>query len=538
MERAPLHDLNQRYVRLTDRCRSQWTFYQFLQGLFKHLRGEPCSLSIDYQGLFGRLRDVAEAMGQPDPPLVDQALRAIGTDLDRHVAELQAADTQIPPSVVRRFIDRLRTQDEKILMALAKFYLGLPDLSADTLDKLDVLLTRLAENPLESGGSLPRERHELERVLQPLLQFRSPRETPDHEVGILLQAIGDLRAEALASRTFVELVSGGVLERFRTLKKRLGDNYLNGGLLPTLLETTVVIKNHFRELLAEEETQLLEDTNRVRELQRQARNHPELVSPELQEVLERFSTTQQRFEQGRNEDNLRREDVLELRLLLNRIVERFDPVQRPVREEPTPAPGESLPGPRTPAEPVHETVDAWLPRNPGPEEVPALVGNADPLLQEFVSKMVFAIELVGRETPVAELLTAKELATLRLEAAEVRACLALMDGSVVPETLPGERDILLVHAAALRLRIDEEAREIERLHHRGSDHLAEILERSTASLGRAADFDRRFRWFLDDCFFRGVTADLAVLQRSHFRLLRAYAGLWLVHNQRGGVSPL
>ena len=32
-----LQELNQRYVRLTDRSRSQWTFYQYLQGLFKHL---------------------------------------------------------------------------------------------------------------------------------------------------------------------------------------------------------------------------------------------------------------------------------------------------------------------------------------------------------------------------------------------------------------------------------------------------------------------------------------------------------------------
>jgi hypothetical protein len=37
MSSIGLHELNQRYVRLTDRSRSQWTFYQYLQGLFKHL---------------------------------------------------------------------------------------------------------------------------------------------------------------------------------------------------------------------------------------------------------------------------------------------------------------------------------------------------------------------------------------------------------------------------------------------------------------------------------------------------------------------
>ena len=50
MATSALHDLNQRYVRLTDRSRSQWTFYQFLQGLFKHLRGSECPVEIDFNG--------------------------------------------------------------------------------------------------------------------------------------------------------------------------------------------------------------------------------------------------------------------------------------------------------------------------------------------------------------------------------------------------------------------------------------------------------------------------------------------------------
>jgi hypothetical protein len=94
-----------------------------------------------------------------------------------------------------------------------------------------------------------------------------------------------------------------------------------------------------------------------------------------------------------------------------------------------------------------------------------------------------------------------------------------------------------VQAAALRLRMDEEEREIDRLHRRGSDHLGELLERGSQSLQRASEIDRRFGWLVDDALYRGDTNDLEQLYRCRFRLLRAYSGLWLIHNERGGISP-
>ena len=85
--------------------------------------------------------------------------------------------------------------------------------------------------------------------------------------------------------------------------------------------------------------------------------------------------------------------------------------------------------------------------------------------------------------------------------------------------------------------MDEEAREIDRLQKRGSERLAEVLERGSQSLQRAGEMERRFQWFIDDALYRGDTEFLLHLYRSRFRLLRAYSGLWLVHNERGGISP-
>jgi hypothetical protein len=112
-----------------------------------------------------------------------------------------------------------------------------------------------------------------------------------------------------------------------------------------------------------------------------------------------------------------------------------------------------------------------------------------------------------------------------------------MDGQSREGALIGERDRLLLHAAALRVRLDEEAREIDRLQRRGSERLGDLLERATQSLQRAAEVERRFQWFIDDALYRGDTELLEPLYRSRFRLLRAYSGLWLIHNERGGTSP-
>jgi hypothetical protein len=532
MSAIGLQELNQRYVRLTDRSRSQWTFYQYLQGLFKHLFNMPCPIEIDFPNLFNELRQLGASLGHPETARTERTIATLNHRLDSQAQRLLEVDAQIPPSLLRRFFDRLRNQDEKVLLAILKFYLDGPRASDDTLDKLDILFTRLAEIPREDHGSLARERHEIERLVQPLLQYRPPLATPEQEVDILLHAVADLRVEVLGCRSFTELVAGGGLDRFRSLKRRLGENMLHPRLLPVLLETTVAIKNRFRELWEDEETALMNDTNKVRELQRQLAGNPEVATPELRELLEVFAAAQQRFDEGRQTENLRREDALKLRVTLNRILEQFDISQL------------TAPPPPAAEEAEEEGPSPWETSKQVP--LSAVAGGAqtlsaglqvDPLLQEYVSKILFALELVGSERPAAEAVAAKELAHLRLEPCEVEACRELVDGRAAPGSFPGERARLLLQAAALRIRLDEEAREIDRLQKRASEQLPETLERASQTLQRAAEIDRRFGWLVEDALYRGDTEHLEKLYRCRFRLLRAYSGLWLIHNERGGISP-
>lgn len=519
-----LHALNQRYVRLTDRCRSQWTFYQLLQGLFKHLRDEPCPVELDFPTLFNELRVLAASIGLPEATRTEKAIAQLAAKLDSHGTRLRQVDDGIPPSLLRRFFDRLRTQDEKVLLAIVKFYLDGDTTSPDTLDKLDILFTRLAEIPRPNGGVLPKEKHEIERIVQPLLAGRPAPPTDETEVGILLNALADLRSEVLACRSFTELAAGGALDRFRTLKRRLGEGLLNPRLLPTVMQTTVAIKGRFHDLWEEEENRLASDSSRVKELERQLQTHPEMVDEQLQQALELYASAQERFDRGLQEESVRREDALELRQSLNRILERFESA----------GPAAAGPGePRDPAQAAEVAGEAI-------EEVAeAAVADlsTDPLIQEYLSKIVFALELVGHDRPAADAVRAKELAALRLEPAEVAALRALVRQRGPAGTLADERDRLLVQAAALRIRMDEEVQEIERLQRIGSAHLADLLERATQSLQRAAELERRFGWFVDDALYRGDTEHLEALYRCRFRLVNTHSTLWLIHNERGGVSP-
>jgi hypothetical protein len=530
MSAIGLHELNQRYVRLTDRCRSQWTFYQYLQGLFKHLYNSPCPIEIDFPTLFNELRQLGAGLGHPETARTEKTISQINTRLDGQARKLLEVDGQIPPSLLRRFFDRLRNQDEKVLLAIIKFYLEDRKVSEDTLDKLDILFTRLAEIPREDHSSLVRERHEIERLVGPLLHLHPPAETSAQEIDVLLHALGDLKAEVLACRTFTKLVSGGALDRFRSLKRRLGETLLHPRLLPVLLETTVNIKNRFRMLWEDEETALLADTNKVRDLEKQLSGHPEMATPDLREMLEVFASAHQRFDEGRQTENLRREDALKLRIALNRILDQFDVAQLG-NVPPPPSPMPSDPG----LDGVAPAVEFLTPGSGAGSAISAL--QADGLLQEYVSKILFALELVGDDRSAAEAVKAKELATLRLEACEVDAFRRLLDTRAPLGSLDHERARLLVQAAALRIRMDDEAREIDRLERRGSEHLAETVERASQSLQRASEIERRFAWVVDDALYRGDTEFLEPLYRCRFRLLRAYSGLWLIHNDRGGISP-
>jgi hypothetical protein len=163
----------------------------------------------------------------------------------------------------------------------------------------------------------------------------------------------------------------------------------------------------------------------------------------------------------------------------------------------------------------------------------------DPLLNETLHKIMFALEMIVWDRLPTQITSAPEIHNLNLEPREIEIYRRLAEGNVEKGNPEWELDRFILTSAALRVKMEEETNEITRLDDANNpDRLYEILEHSARSLERARDSDRRFQWFIDDMLFRGETQQLEDIYRSRFRFLHAYSGLWLAHQRSGGLTPL
>jgi hypothetical protein len=569
---------SEQYTRLSDRFRSLWTFYQFLGGVHKHIGQGALPFSYDFQALYRRLQALVGRVGSDEDADVQREIDTINRELDTISDRLQKLDTDFPPSSLRRFFDRLKRQDDKILFALTKFYLQSGDTSRDVLDKLDILFTRIGEAPLDDGRSLVKDRRELEAQLTGLLKWAVPPAIESTEMSVLVDATREIRSELESIRDFDTLLSGAVLDRLRNLKQRLGPSVLHSDLLIEVVSTNIAAKNRFSQLYEQEEAKILEDTNRILEIERYVEAHPDFAHDDLRDQLESFRSYRTKIDSQRKQENLKREELREFRRRINEILERFDPMTGVVRpgtgaasqpplppEEPNPlfeppapstatADAQSSPA-ATPAASdtnPHLMVDEDRVEQLRPES--HVKGSAvaredekpideiippDPLLNEALHKIMFALELVAWNHEPSAIVSAPELHNLKLEPWEVEAYIDLSRHGLVERSIEWELARFFITIAALRIKIREEIETIERLRSSyDSERFYEVLERAGRSLERAGEMDRRFQWFIDDMLYRGETRRLEEIYRSRFRLLRLYAQLWLDHQEAGGVTPL
>ncbi|RLE34459.1 MAG: hypothetical protein DRJ61_05160 [Acidobacteria bacterium] len=589
-------ELSLRYTGLSDRFRSLWTFYQFLGGVYKHQGRGTLPYDFDFQALY---RDVQALLpkvgvGTNAEASTIQEFEKLERELGRIHHELSKLEAEFSPSLLRKFFDHLKNQDEKILFALVKFYIMEPNPSRDNLDKLDILLTRLAGSSSDGGRERLRDRVELRTSFERLAEIADvPAPTPGEE-RTLIGLIKDLREEVQAIPDFQGLLHSRVIDRYRELKERLGKVGLYPTLLIEIVETNIGLKNKFLTLYLEEEAKILEDTNKVFEIERYLERNPGVAHEELRRQLEIFRASREKFDAKRRDNNVKKEDIAALRESMQTVLESFEPRRpphaKPVKaaEEPeaslgdpqdspveieaisppvTEAPPEvfldpepisepdiapekesvaapggvtSEVGPFGPPQAIEDTPEEIEELEPMEDE-PSLIDllPSDALLATSLHKILFGLELVSWEHGIDQASSAKELHHLKLEPWEAATYRKMMEMRGQIGTLPWELQAFFLTSAALRVKMEEELSEIGRLRDAGhADKVLEVLEQSAQSLERAREVDRRFRWFIDDMLFQGDTELLEQVYRSHFRFLNVFSGLWLEHQSSGGVAPL
>ncbi len=153
--------------------------------------------------------------------------------------------------------------------------------------------------------------------------------------------------------------------------------------------------------------------------------------------------------------------------------------------------------------------------------------EGDQLLAPYLARIARAIDALDPELSATRASRVREARELRLEPWEISAFRKLTDRRPLQAKDHADVFALYVSAAALRLRIAEEAIELSS----ASDVSEETLQSVSVTLARARELDSTFSEYLSEGVFRADSPELDQLFRSRFRLLRGFSGLWLLYDE-------
>lgn len=492
-----LPSLHRRYVDLGVEFKAAWTFHQFLQGLQKFFSGAAIpAYPTDLPEIHQTLRRVSELLTSNRSEGALELLDGAARQLEQTVSILSAADVRVTPPLLRQFFERVKSYDDQILAQMIRFYLGRAvedGLAGDRLDKVDFLLTKLAEetDPV-TGTTSVRAASRLRPIFE---TFWNAIE------GLAADAawVEDRKLELAAFRRELgeideigQLTASGLLPRYRDAKRLLGRYLFHPDIVLAVVESNLAFKRKVQHEFKAEEERILEESQRIL-----AADEAFLGSATGAD-LSALRSAYDEVERKQRADNLKLEDLAFLR----REVEELRPrLLSPDREVPAPQ---------------HDGLS---------------VHSSHELVTPFLSEIVAALEGTDNRATAKEAALSRDLFHLRLEAREVQAFRRLY---VVAE---GDADVerFILEAAALRQRVVAEASEISGLLDESMvTREAPVFDKARRTTRLAEEFVGRLGALADEALRTGAFAEAQQLQLLRMRLLRDYAGLWLLAHRPAG----
>lgn len=503
-----LQILHGRYATLSHHFRAAWAFNQYLESLSKlSAGGSRPRLPVDFQKLYGDLKGLSDRLSAADS-------RAVGAELDRverRLRELNAVllgeDSRVSPHRLRQFLQRVRNQDEKLLVQLVKFYVYSRDDGGawpqDRFDKLDFLLTKVAEERGEGGGFQVMDRGRLRELSTGLWRALALPAPPEGLVEEALGQIHDIARELSTVDDLDGLNDRELVPRFREVKKNLGLYLLEPRVLPELLATNLKFKNLIERLYSVEERRIVTDYQRIFELEQEV-----TLDGELDEALATFRSDIEQFEERLGNHELKLEDLAHIRSQVEILSKRLTA--------------------RTGAEPGTEPGTEPRFTSPGtaPGTSPGLaagtVGLAEPV-RETLRRIDGALASVAPGVPPRQAVTLPEVFPFRLEAREVVAFRRFQSGA------PDGADRLVRQAAAWRVLLGEMAEEMRGLQD-GTARTGEssVYRQAGTLLDEAGTMIGRFEAEIERRLLSGDAGEARRLTLLKMRLVRDHAGCWLV----------
>jgi hypothetical protein len=507
--------LHARYVRASERFKALWTYHQFASGALRNLLGAGVPYEIDFNKLFESIKQISAILNAAQMTAASQALDRVDAALGRATQTLLDVDDRIAASVMRRFFERLKRQDDNIIQFLIKFYLYADAVEADRRDKLDFLFTRLGEDFVASRGEyVTRESLQLRQRVIALVSILRVADSPDDEVIRLIRAVRVIRDDIASAERFDELVERNLVRNARAFKHRVGDLYFHPDVLLAIIELNIEAKNRYLRLYAPEEQRLIEETEKLVEHGDAIERNFGDTNPGLIDEIARFREYKERFDVSRAESNVKSDVVARLKASMNSILAQLD--QGIAEEEVAP---QIIP-------------ESFFDEARQNELVTERFGRTEPLL-EFLLRLASAIGVVDTSVEPDEIVQLPCARELRLEPWEAAGYQKLFDRRAAEAEEDNEELwMLYLRAAALRLKVDEEATILATAMAAGVRPEPELLTRAKKSLDLAKELDEQFGDFLQEAVYYANRRILHHLYRSRFRLLRGFSGLWLIYDRQ------
>jgi len=515
---AEIAQLHNRYVRVSDCFKAVWTFHQFASGVFKNFLTVPLPYNIPFQQIYEEIRRAGEMIQSSNAALAGQMMEKSERELAGVIARQIHADQQIGASILRRFFEKLRNQDEKIIFNLIKFYLYADSIDGEQRDKLDFLFTRIAEEFIEDRGEYSsRDSLELKGQVQGLVGVRPAKVVRPEQVAELIRTVKLLQEEVERVTQFEQFTDRSLLHRSRELKHSIGDQFLNADVMMAIVSLNIATKNRFALLYRDEETKIVEDARKLLANEDAIARGFGDTNPDLLEEMARFKAFKSEFDESRAQSNVKYNVITGLKTSLHNILAQLDRNLDASSSSDDDDDGSSL----------------FLDQH-DPDRIVAKFGD-DPVLYGSLDRLLSVLESFDDDAPGEQIVASPATKNLRLETWEVDAFRKLYRNMPPIEGETEDLHLLFLRAAALRIRIDDQASAISVVAVRTQpDRL--LLEEIKESLDRAKELDHKFKEFLHEGLCYSSQKNLHRLYRSRLRLLRGFSGLWLVYDSFATVA--
>lgn len=510
-----LSALHSRYVDLSGRFKAAWTYHQFLQGLQNlSVDLDLGKTRIDFQVVYGALKDVSQNLTAGTAEKSGMQLEFVARQLALQIEQLVAVDARITPSLLRQFFERVKNQDDKVLAQMVRFFLYTTRdgrWSHDRIDKVDYLVTKLAEEPQTPSGPVAQRDRAMLRDLYAGFWALAlpPGETADpEEIVRRRQEVVALRTEVAAAGSLEELHQRGLVRRHRDLKHQLGPLFFEPELLLAVVDANLTLKAAVQRSYRLEEEQLASDYQQIFEMEGRVAS-----DPALDQELAELRTTVDQFERRQRQDDVKLDELMAIRRQVRNLLPRLTGQGQ--------GPGPVAAG----ADPV----DGGAPAADGDATAATSSLTArEELLGPYFARIIEALEGAGEALPPKSVTVLPEVFPLRLEAREVVAYRRLAGNG----PMDSEVERFLLEAAALRSKINEEAEAIMGLLDESAvTRDAPVFGKARQTTRLADSFVQRFQHFMDLAIQDGSFGEAQALQLLRMRLIRDYSGLWLLVNR-------